>query len=682
MTPHFHLETPQSQAFGPAAPGVENSTPDPRRTIVDVHAETVDQVPVAPNALSPVPATRIHSEPPSRTNPGTKEDAMSNPPYQAATVDITLLPLEVIEPHPINPRPWSEKYEAPVDEEKVAELMTNIQATSYDQSEPVLVRPWGERYQLIRGHHRFVAMRELGESAIPAVIREMDDKEAAIALVRMQGKEVDAWSKAEHAYECCKAYGGNGLMTVSEYAQMCSFRNHSRVSQMIQAVEVKKCVSALTHSDVLSVRAATDIASLPESDWKWFGSLCIERDWGEKQRQAAIKTVKNIDIPLHLQPWVDPLKYKREAALEAASSDSPRLAKDLQRWVNAAQKYLEGDSQLPKQRPIWKFNSQREPYREILDVQELFLAELLNLGTPSETKIDKLAAKLLNQLKIMDEAYEQWQAQQASAEEQRRRAEQEVIKLLALRSEYAPVGHNADIRDVELGPPESFDAVITDPPYLLSNGGYTLRSGKQVPVDKSFNDAVAEAVAPDEWVPIVAMALKPGGYLVVTCTEHLLFKLHSTATQVGLEWRQTLIWWKRNAPPLLSGDHFQADFEHVYVAVKPGATPYFGYDDLKHHSHDGKQLGAVLDIPQCGGKERLGWHDTQKPLILAELLTLAYVPPDGLVLDPFAGTGSFTVAAKKLGRKAVWVEKDADFYGKAESRIEQSPFHWESRTPT
>jgi len=55
-------------------------------------------------------------------------------------------------------------------------------------------------------------------------------------------------------------------------------------------------------------------------------------------------------------------------------------------------------------------------------------------------------------------------------------------------------------------------------------------------------------------------------------------------------------------------------------------------------------------------------------------LTLSYVPPGGRVADLFAGTATFTVAAKRLGRKSVWVEQNPDFFAKADSRIEAEPF--------
>lgn len=34
-------------------------------------------------------------------------------------------------------------------------------------------------------------------------------------------------------------------------------------------------------------------ATLDESDWQWFGKLCLDREWGEKERLAAIKAEKS-----------------------------------------------------------------------------------------------------------------------------------------------------------------------------------------------------------------------------------------------------------------------------------------------------------------------------------------------------------------------------------------------------
>ncbi|MBW4628207.1 MAG: ParB N-terminal domain-containing protein [Brasilonema octagenarum HA4186-MV1] len=578
-----------------------------------------------------------------------------------AKVQIFYLPIENISPHPLNPRPYSEKYQARVDDEKVAELINNIHFNSYDESEPIAVREYNAKYQIIRGHHRWAAMKTLGKEAIPAVVRTMDDKEAAIALVTMQGKEVDSWSRAEHAYECCKAYGQCGLMTVSEYAALVG-RKHNTVSELIKAVELKKCVGVPTH---LSIRAATDIACLETIDWQWFTKLCLEREWGEKKRTAAIKAVKSIDIPEYLHHWLSPDKWKREAALSSANEEE-RIPRDVANWVKVAQDCLET---LPDSRDIWLFNNEGKPYQQAINLKQQFLGQLPVIKNPSAQRVKAITSKILEDVALVDAEYEEWVRLQKSKEEQQKIQEQKHRKRLAIEAQYSPIGFCGDLREWEIEP-ESLDAIITDPPYLLSNGGITVRSGKQQSVDKNFDDSPASGIKPEEWLPIAYRTLKPGGYLVVTCTEHLLFDydLESAGKSCGFHRRQVLIWDKPNAPPNLTADRFAQCFEFIYVAIKPGATPYFGYDDSQNN---GKQARSLISIPQCSGNERLGWHDTQKPLALAELLTKAYVPVNGKVADLFAGTGTFTLAAKRLCRISYWVEINPDFFSKTQSRLDQ-----------
>ncbi|MCX6841554.1 MAG: site-specific DNA-methyltransferase [candidate division WOR-3 bacterium] len=62
-------------------------------------------------------------------------------------------------------------------------------------------------------------------------------------------------------------------------------------------------------------------------------------------------------------------------------------------------------------------------------------------------------------------------------------------------------------------------------------------------------------------------------------------------------------------------------------------------------------------------------HPTQKPEKLLAKIILASSPPDGVVLDPFLGSGTTSVVAKKLGRRYVGIEQDADYCCLAEKRL-------------
>ena len=63
-------------------------------------------------------------------------------------------------------------------------------------------------------------------------------------------------------------------------------------------------------------------------------------------------------------------------------------------------------------------------------------------------------------------------------------------------------------------------------------------------------------------------------------------------------------------------------------------------------------------------------HPTVKPLKLMEYLCiLTRTPTGGIILDPFAGSGTTCIAAKKIGRDFIGIEREADYCAIARARI-------------
>ena len=68
-------------------------------------------------------------------------------------------------------------------------------------------------------------------------------------------------------------------------------------------------------------------------------------------------------------------------------------------------------------------------------------------------------------------------------------------------------------------------------------------------------------------------------------------------------------------------------------------------------------------------------HPTQKPEKLAAKLILASSPPGGMVFDPFLGSGTTAVTAKKLGRHFAGIELNPDYCCWALERLARAEKH-------
>ncbi len=86
--------------------------------------------------------------------------------------------------------------------------------------------------------------------------------------------------------------------------------------------------------------------------------------------------------------------------------------------------------------------------------------------------------------------------------------------------------------------------------------------------------------------------------------------------------------------------------------------PHMGaHNNATYTSTDGgpRLMRSVLDVRSMHGRAR---HRTEKPVALLTPMIEYGCPPAGLVLDPFAGSGSTAVAARLTGRRAVLIEQD------------------------
>lgn len=226
----------------------------------------------------------------------------------------------------------------------------------------------------------------------------------------------------------------------------------------------------------------------------------------------------------------------------------------------------------------------------------------------------------------------------------------------------------------------TFDLVFADPPYFLSNGGFTCQSGKRAPVKKGGWDA-SQGVEHDheftsKWLAACQRVLKPSGTLWVSGTQHVIFNVGFAMQKLGFKLLNTVTWFKPNASPNLSCRYFTHSSE-IIVWASPGGKGKlkhtFNYQAMKQ-ANGGKQMRDVWTMltPRNAEKE-LGRHPTQKPLALLDRIVEASSNEDQVVLDPFCGSGTTGVAAVGKGRRFVGIEMDPQYLELSRRRLEAAP---------
>ena len=252
-------------------------------------------------------------------------------------------------------------------------------------------------------------------------------------------------------------------------------------------------------------------------------------------------------------------------------------------------------------------------------------------------------------------------------------------------------------------------AVITDPPYGLHE--YTpqqqakLRRGKggvwRIP--PSFDGHVRSplprftTLTPDQledihtffvaWTRLLMPKLVPGAHVIVASNPLVSYIVSDALTDAGLERRGEII---RLTMTLRGGDRPKAahvEFAQVSVMPRSMWEPWLVYrkpiegrvqDNLRKWHTGGfrrlsgdKPFGDVIQSAPTRKAERdLAPHPSLKPQAFLRQLVRAVLPLDkGVILDPFAGSGSTLAAAEALGYQSLGIEKDKHFFNLARQAI-------------
>jgi modification methylase len=244
------------------------------------------------------------------------------------------------------------------------------------------------------------------------------------------------------------------------------------------------------------------------------------------------------------------------------------------------------------------------------------------------------------------------------------------------------------IQILEQLPAESVDLIFADPPYNLQ-----LRQDLWRP-NQTLVNAVRDAwdqfpgfAEYDEftraWLAACKRVLKPTGALWVIGMYHNIHRVGTALQDLGYWILNSIVWVKANPMPNFRGVRFTNAHETLIWAQKQAGMPYtFNHHAMKALNED-LQMRSDWYLPICNGKERLRVdgkkaHATQKPEALLYRVLMASSNPGDVVLDPFFGSGTTGVVARKLQRHWIGIEKDPEYVQLARQRIGATPAGEES----
>ena len=242
---------------------------------------------------------------------------------------------------------------------------------------------------------------------------------------------------------------------------------------------------------------------------------------------------------------------------------------------------------------------------------------------------------------------------------------------------------NADILEaLPLLPDEFADLIIIDPPYNLTKsfGGKVFNARSE----EAYDEYLAS------WFPLVCKKLKKNGSLYICgdwkCTSSL-----QRAVQKELTVLNRITWQREKGRGAAS--NWKNSMEDIWFAVKNPDDYYFNVEAVKQKRRviaPYKENGKPKDWEESDeGNFRLTYpgnfwddisipfwsmpentdHPTQKSEKLYAKLILASSRPGDLVFDPFLGSGTASVVAKKLGRSFLGVELSEEYCLYAQKRL-------------
>lgn len=245
--------------------------------------------------------------------------------------------------------------------------------------------------------------------------------------------------------------------------------------------------------------------------------------------------------------------------------------------------------------------------------------------------------------------------------------------------------HGDTFRVMPLLPAACADLIVADPPYNLSKTYGASRFARR--------SAAGYERFTRQWLELAARLLRPGGSMYVCC-DWATSLILAPALADFLDIRNRITWQREKGRGARA--NWKNGMEDIWFATKGEGGYTFNLDAVRQRRRviapyraDGQpkdwtpgEGGGYRDtcpsnfwddltVPFWSMAENTA-HPTQKPEKLLAKIILASSNPGDVVLDPFLGSGTTSVVARKLGRRYIGIEREAQYCVWAEQRLKRA----------
>jgi DNA modification methylase len=223
-------------------------------------------------------------------------------------------------------------------------------------------------------------------------------------------------------------------------------------------------------------------------------------------------------------------------------------------------------------------------------------------------------------------------------------------------------------------PIESIDLIFADPPFNIGLEYDNYEDNKSYDVYYNWSE---------RWISACHRILKKTGSIYVAIGDEFAAEINIIMKHLGFNFRNWIIWYYTFGQN--QRKKFNRSHTHIHYFTKSVVDFYFNDEHIRIPSarqliYNDKRANSKGKIPDdvwefsriCGTfKERIGDHPCQMPENLLERIIKTSSKENDIVFDPFGGTGTTAVVAKKLKRNYITIDMSEKYFKVIKKRLNE-----------